>query len=471
MSSNRLTPEAMRENAIALATALVVDEGEAAIALDLCILISADPADATAQHVAQEAFSLLERTVRCKSVMTPHEVVGAELIFGSVPARTDGIRIYVDIMGDRAAIGRNVRPAGRCTEVPKILGLLVACYASSAALHHALNGALALGLPEPLIVEFAQLGVNLKVIAQPVDLGRAYLAGAGAIGNGLLWAARYLDIRGQLDLVDDDRVASGNLNRQIWFDTDDIGKPKVERLAAHAQPFMPFLKLVPRQSRLQDLAEKSEGPWLGKLIVAVDSRRARRALQNEFPREVFDASTTDIREIVVHHNIQPTDVACLSCIYEPDQEELSREQHIADHLGVTLEAVRSERISTASAQIIAARFSILNAADLVGTAYDSLFKRLCAESALQTLEGKRVVAPFAFVSVLAGTILALELVRRQAIGSSENDNYWRLSPWHPPFARRRMLRPRQTNCAFCGNAVLRKVNESMWRERSVAENV
>ena len=32
-------------------------------------------------------------------------------------------------------------------------------------------------------------------MSQPVLLGRAYLAGAGAIGNGLLWAARHLDIR------------------------------------------------------------------------------------------------------------------------------------------------------------------------------------------------------------------------------------------------------------------------------------
>jgi hypothetical protein len=467
MSADRLTPEAKRENAAALATASGINLSEAATALDLCILITADPADVVAQHVAHEASLLLIRTVRCTSVMDGDEVVAAELIVGSRRSRTNGSRIYVNVLGDRAVIGQDVQPAGQCAEVPRILGLLVACYASAAALHHALRGALAFGSPEPLIVEYSQLGVDLGALTQPVVLGRAYLAGAGAIGNGLLWAARYLDIRGQLDIVDDDRVASGNLNRQIWFDADDIGQPKVDRLAARAQPFVPLLKLVPRQSRLQDLAEKSGGPWLGKLIVAVDSRRARRALQNEFPGEVFDASTTDIREVVVHHNVQPTDVACLSCIYEPDQEEISREQHIADHLGVSVEAVRSERISAASAQIIAARFPALGSSDLVGTAYDSLFKRLCAESALQTLEGKRVVAPFAFVSVLAGTMLALELVRRQVVGSSANDNYWRLSPWHPPFARRRTLRPRQPNCAFCGNVTLRRVNESIWRDRRV----
>lgn len=466
MSADRLTPEAKRENASALATASGINMSDAAIALDLCILITADPTDAIAHHLAQEASSLLARTVRCTSAIEAREVVAAELIIGSLRARTSGPRVYVNVLGDRAAIGRNVQPGGPCAEIPRILGLLVACYASSVTLYHALGGTLAFGLPEPLIVEYAQLGVDLNAIVHPVVLGRAYLAGAGAIGNGLLWAARHLNIRGQLDIVDDDHVASGNLNRQIWFTTDDIGEFKADRLAAHAQPFFAHLALAPRRSRLQDLEEKSGGPWLGKLIVAVDSRRARRALQNEFPGEVFDASTTDIREIVVHHNAQPTDSACLSCIYEPDQEEFSREQHIADHLGVSVDAVRSERISAATSQAIAAKFPELHAADLVGTAYDSLFKRLCAESALHTTEGRRVVAPFAFVSVLAGTMLALELVRRLVTGSPTNDNYWRISPWHPPFARRRMLRSRQPHCSFCGNEVLRRINGVLWDRRT-----
>jgi hypothetical protein len=196
--------------------------------------------------------------------------------------------------------------------------------------------------------------------------------------------------------------------------------------------------------------------------VGVDSRRARRKLQNECPGEVFDASTTDIREIVLHHNLQPTEGACLSCIYEPDEEELSREQHIADHLGVPVDAVRSERISAASAAIIVGRFPELRADALEGMAYDTLFKRLCAQSALPAQEARRVVAPFAFVSVLAGTMLALEIVRRLGCGPAIHDNYWRLSPWHAPLARRRVWRPKQPACVFCSDAILQKVNARLW---------
>ncbi|MHB8390263.1 MAG: ThiF family adenylyltransferase [Acidobacteriaceae bacterium] len=464
MSSHLLTPEARRENAATLASALGLSLEDASEALDLDIAITAEPTDRVAQQIAREVSELLSRTVRRISVAQGEGNIAAELVLGSAVPRTNSHKIYVGVRGDRAVISQSAHATEICAPIPGILGLLIACYASAAALYHALGGILPFGLPEPFVLPFDQLGIDLTSLAQPIDLGHAYMAGAGAIGNGFLWAARHLDLRGRLEIADDDCVSSGNLNRQIWFNADDIGLPKVARLSQKAQALLPRLVLVPRPCRLQDLPEKSASPWLHRLIVAVDSRRARRALQNECPREVFDASTTDIREVVLHHHIQPTAHACLSCIYEPDDEEFSREQHIAEHLGVSVDDVRSERLSAPVADIIAARFTGLAAADLVGTAYDTLFKRLCAESRLHTPAGRTVIAPFAFVSVLAGTLLALEIVRRLGKGNSARDfNYWRSSPWHPPLARRRTLRPRQPGCVFCGNALLRKVNESLWR--------
>lgn len=53
--------------------------------------------------------------------------------------------------------------------------------------------------------------------------------------------------------------------------------------------------------RLQDVpAKQGGGAWLKRLIVGVDSPRARRNLQTEVPGEVYDASTTGISEVVVH---------------------------------------------------------------------------------------------------------------------------------------------------------------------------
>lgn len=235
-----------------------------------------------------------------------------------------------------------------------------------------------------------------------------------------------------------------------------------QRLAHHAQPFFPNLRLVPRPCRLQALDERSSGAWLPRLIVAVDSRRARRALQTEFPGEVFDASTTDIREVVVHYHRQPTDCACLSCIYASDSAEFLREAHIAEHLGVSVEKVRSERITVATAVQIQARFPQLQVDGLVGLAYDSLFRSLCGEGVLKSITQREQTAPFAFVSCLAGVMLAFELVRRLSHSVSErNFNYWSISAWHPPLAQRRRLRPRKADCAFCSNSTLRAVNAAL----------
>lgn len=464
MSRDPLTVEARRENAAALASALGISLDEAAHALDLRIAVTTDPSDAVACAVAEEVISVLSRTVQDVSTEVTEAVIAAELIIGCAAPRTSAVPMYLTIEADQFSISRGRRATQTSARIPALFRLLAACYASGVALYHALGGSLPFSIPDPLTVDFRQLGVDLADLEQPIDIGRAYLAGAGAIGNGFLWAARHLQLRGQLDVVDDDRVSSGNLNRQILFDKTDITLPKAERLVAHAQPLFPHLTLKPRTCRLQGLPERADGgPWLRRLIVAVDSRRARRALQNEFPREVFDASTTDIREVALHYHVQPTQNACMSCIYEPDAEESTREQHIADHLGVTLEDVRSERITPAAAATIAGRYPQIAQRDLLGIAYDTLFKNLCAESALTTLEGKRVIAPFAFVSVLAGTMLALELVRRLGAGASGQDsNYWRISPWHPPLARRRISRPRQPGCQFCADPLLSKVNRSLW---------
>jgi hypothetical protein len=446
---------------MALASALGIALDAAADALDLDVAITSDPLDATAQQVASELAQLLGRTVRQVFTQVLTTPVAVEVVIGAAAARTPGKHLYLSVAKAEAVMRQTSASREACESIHPLFGLIVACYAAAATVDCALDGIF--GMQDPFVLRFDEFGVAPESLMQPVDLGHAYLAGAGAIGNGFLWASRYLDLGGELNVVDDDVVSSGNLNRQLWFEVGDIGTPKADCLASKAQPVFPRLKLRPRVCRLQDLPEKSDGPWLRRLIVAVDSRRARRQLQNEFPGEVFDASTTDIREVVLHYHAQPTNDACISCIYATDAEESSREHHIAEHLDVSVEEVRSERISSTAAGIIVTRFPHLDATAITGMAYDSLFKRLCGESQLRTPAGRTVVAPFAFVSVLAGSLLALELVRRLGSRPSPTKfNYWRLSPWHPPFARRRTLRKRQSDCAFCGSAILRQVNTGLW---------
>lgn len=470
MAAIQLTPEARLENATTLAGILGLGTESAAEALDLAVTVTAEPGSPEAKNIAREVIELLSRTVRHASALELDSGSAAELVIGTAIPRTSGAKVYLSATADQVVISTIPQTSASCESIPPILALLSACYASAATLYNAIGGILPFELPDPLIIRFSELGIDTESLARPIDIGHAYLAGAGAVGNGFLWAARHLNFSGRLEIVDDDIVSSGNLNRQIWFNQGDIGKKKVDQLRTKAQPLLQNLEIVPRRSRLQTLPEKTDGPWLRRLIVAVDSRRARRELQSEFPGEVFDASTTDIREIVLHYHHQPTKHACLSCIYEPDEEEFTRERHIAEHLGVTIDEVRTERISCAAALEIATRFPKVQASEIEGMAYDSFFKRLCAERQLGVIADKRTIAPFAFVSVLAGTLLALEVVRRLGDETAiRNFNYWRLSPWFPPLGRRRVMRPKQVGCAFCGHPIMAAVNSELWHSSVSAE--
>ncbi|MFZ5530234.1 MAG: ThiF family adenylyltransferase, partial [Pseudomonadota bacterium] len=452
MQNNTLNQAARRENARALAAILERDIDTATELLDVNIVVTHSVNDTSASMLAEEVVALLTKTVSYASTEVPTKDATIEILIGNTLPRTQTPALYVSGDATSMSVSRSPATSNHFEIAHPILCLLSACYVASAALKLATRDTISIPSPAPLFLDFSQLGLNLNTLDTPISLGKAYLVGAGAIGNGFLWALRHLSVEGELHVVDYDHIEDTNLNRQIWFDEDDIGQLKVERLTEKAKSFFHFLKLVPRDKRLQELPEKNASAWLPKLIVAVDSRRARRSLQLEMPGEVFDASTTDIREIVLHYHKQPARHACLSCIYADDEQETSREKHIAEHLGITPEKVQEQIIDEIAARTIAERFNnkFSDPTALIGIAYDTLFKSLCGEGALKTPEGRQVIAPFAFVSVLAGTLLALEVARRHQLSCQGiNDNYWRVSAWHPPIGRRRQLISAQEGCDFC----------------------
>jgi ThiF family protein len=479
MHSGSLNGAAKRENARTLANALGITPDAASTVLDACVAVTANADDIMACNIANDVVTLLSRTV---SHVTPNildevasdevslDRVAVEVVFGAASAKTGSpvVRVCISPQAltiERATPGNDV-PREPCAIVPRLLGRLAACYVSSAAAHSVIAATRLAEMPNPFELYFSELGVTFEQLTARIDLGHAYLAGAGAIGNAFLWAAEHVDLCGTLDIADDDFVSDGNLNRQILFEPDDIGLPKVERLVARASARTPNLTLRARPKRLQNLEERNDGPWLKRLIVAVDSRRARRKLQSELPGEVFDASTTDIREVVVHHNKQPATAACMACIYAPNHAEYTRERHIAEALGVGVDAVRSERISPQDAEQIVLRYPKLSSDVIVGLAYDSLFKQLCGEGQLQTAGGEGVLAPFAFVSCLAGTLLVIEVIRRLTPDTAvADDNYWRVSAWHPPLSRSRIRRQRELQCEVCGDEVRSEVIRELWGEQ------
>lgn len=386
------------ENARTLASLLKLDVAEAAQLLKVTLAITCLESDEQGWIVATTLRHLLERAVAGAELNVSTSAPVLEIVIGAATPRFP-VNVQLNVTSTEIQIGTAFNHTPVWHDSPGIVLLLAVAYAAGMAMKTALGNRLPVGGPsagEGLRISLNDvLGVDRAWMEAQIELSDTYLAGAGAVGNGFLFALQHFNVSGSLVIVDPDDVGDGNLNRCVFFTETDIGKSKALRLTHIAQPSFSKLKLIPKVTTLQALGKlKPDADWLKRLIVGVDSRRTRRKLQGEIPGEVFDASTTGVIEGVLHHHKQLTETACLACIYHETVDELARERHIAEVLGVDLEDVKQHHVSGAAAQRIHARYSHLPIDRIQGQAYDSLFKALCSEQKLLGPDNRQVLAPF-----------------------------------------------------------------------------
>jgi hypothetical protein len=450
------------ENARMLSHVLGMTTEAAAKLLDCHVLITTDVNGAA---LASDLMLLLLRSVsRVTSENRPEEPESIELVIGTARPRTLVAHVYVSMTNEAVRIASEPDDDPRVeATMPSILVLVTACYAAGAVISRLVGAALPYPASDPLIFSpAALLGSDADVLRSRVDIGALHLAGAGAVGNAFLLALGRLDVEGEIHVVDPDVVEGGNLNRTLLFEEGDVGKPKATVLAERAAPLLPHLRLTSHPVRLQALG--SRGAWLEQLVCTVDSRRARRGLQEELPRDVYDASTSGLTDVVLHFNSVASSQACLSCVYYEDRRETAHEEHVANMLGISADDVRQAHLSEVAARRVLSKHPQLAGRQLVGLACDTLFKELCATGNLGTDSAQQVLSPLAFVSVLAGTMLALEFVRRRFRRTPvEPFNEWHLSPWSPPLVEGRRSRPRRDGCTFCGRRDVRAAFATLWQ--------
>ena len=80
------------------------------------------------------------------------------------------------------------------------------------------------------------------------------IAGVGGLGSAVADGLTRAGI-GKLILVDNDNVEISNLNRQILFDRNDIGKTKVEVAKKKLQAINPNLEITTFQNSVEDLKD------------------------------------------------------------------------------------------------------------------------------------------------------------------------------------------------------------------------
>jgi hypothetical protein len=445
---------AQEENEHTLMGLLGLSEEQAAQKLGFKVTVTGP---AIAQPLVDDISALLTRTLE---IVAPSAKPDLELAIGWPPVSGAPIVLYASATGEKVTFRASDAPPAAYELLPGLTRRVAACYGAGFILAHVIGGEKYDGLPEPFEVDFETLGLDAALLSRPIHLNGAVLVGAGGVANGFLWGLRELEVSGDLTVVDPKNVGAGNLNRCLFFEETDLGQPKAEILAKRASTTS--LKITPHVGEFNDLLGSG---GVEMAISTVDSRRVRRSIQEGLPLKVLDASTTDISEVVIHSHEQPTKNACLACIYPHIPEELQRELDVARGLGVTVADVQRDFIDQNLAEKLANAHPELDADDLVGRSLFSLFKAKCAEGTLKTSEAKQTLAPLAFISNLAGLLLALELAKFHDEGRDRGESiYMTLDPWRPPHRLARRKRGRNPNCSFCGRPETDQAFRIVWPE-------
>lgn len=272
------------------------------------------------------------------------------------------------------------------------------------------------------------------------DVGRLVLAGAGAVGNATAWALSRAQVSGSIEIVDNESIDLGNLQRYVLAERDAEKKPKAEFLAAK---FAGPLKAEAYGCSLAEFLER-KSYRTDVLLLALDSANDRRAAQASLPRRIANAWTQPGDLGVSVHNF--TNGACVNCLYQPNGQQRSEDVIIAESFGVSdrlmevrnmLHKKEGATRSLLEAIAVARSVALEKLLPFEGRSLRDLYSEGFCGGAVIALDEIGVPAddvhvPLAHQSALAGVLLAAAAVR---LGQSE--------PEHSTIAQIDVLKPQE----------------------------
>lgn len=282
------------------------------------------------------------------------------------------------------------------------------------------------------------------------------LVGVGAVGSALLHALYPLPMRGTVWLADNDEkgIDNTNLSRYALFGWASLGKPKASE-AAELLRGADF-QVVPHDGSFERFFADTHKPNI--VLSAVDKNSARHALQEQYAPLFISASTHNLRAEVLRCG-PPSVGACMSC-FNPLETERRSEDEIRDLLRdrPKLAAKLCEKLKLDANEVAA-----------------WIRERKCSETGdrlveqLRTDDGSVAAFSVGFVSVLAGTLLAAELLKTIShtdcpLGETHNRVVFQ---FQNPAAATNTLHfyPRDEQCMACSSENL---GTRVWKRRYAA---
>ncbi|HEX7889451.1 MAG TPA: E2 ligase fold family C protein [Ramlibacter sp.] len=259
-----------------------------------------------------------------------------------------------------------------------------------------------------------------------VHLDDVHLVGAGAIGNGVLWALSRMQCTGQLHVVDHEKVTDSNLQRYVMLEAANRDAEK----AALAKSWFPVRKDVTVEghvSKWADHVATVPDYKVDTVLSAVDTAKARIEIQSSLPRTIFNAWTQLSVAGVSRHQFLGN-MACLACLYLPKKAAPMNEDELvvrALKLPVDKPVIEDVRRRLQKNEPTDRAF-LERVAAAAGVEIEKLLpfeNRPLRDLYVEGVCGGRVMefhqaalqanaeVPMAFQSALAGILLAAELAR------------------------------------------------------------
>lgn len=306
-----------------------------------------------------------------------------------------------------------------------------------------------------------------------IDIGEVAVAGIGAVGNPAIWAwAKHSGLTGELHLIDPEDIELSNLQRYCLPFHGDVGMGKGELAARELLNSKLSHRLWP--CSLQDFANTYEGiEKLPSICVSVDNVDGRRTAQALLPRLVVNGWTSDNGLGASWHRFMDNS-ACLACLYQPKNASLSQTELAAQALGlphdrlaalwVSEKPIESDVIAIAETHL---GLSSGKLADWKGKRVQDIYSGvICGQIGLDLAGiGRVATVPLAHQSVLAGLLMAAELVKRSEPGIEARSQDEPLIIWddimRTPPKYWTAMRAKEREC-FCNDEVYRKIYLEKW---------
>lgn len=308
----------------------------------------------------------------------------------------------------------------------------------------------------------------------PVNLGEVAVAGLGAVGNPALWSwARHPGLTGELHLIDPEDVELSNLQRYCLTFYKDVGLGKAQLAERELLNSKLSKRLWP--CTLEDFAGNYSGiATLPSICISVDNIEGRRTAQALLPRLVVNGWTSDTGLGASWHRFLGSS-ACLACLYQPKNIGLSQTELAAQALGiphdqlsmlwVTEKPLESDLIRTIETHL---GLSLGKLAHWTGKRVQDVYSGvICGQVGLDlSAIGRVATVPLAHQSLLAGILMAAELVKRSDQHLETKSQPEPLIIWddimrNPP-KYWVVNRQKEPEC-FCGDAAYRSVYQEKWR--------